>query len=123
MRPNKKLNPETCIKLLLLFERQLKKYNSIFDNDFYQLNYVISRKRFPGDIEIKIIFSIVRHKIFRSQLNESESLKQLLESYCSYFSITDILIVKPFNIKKNKPISNGFNSTPIEERLSIEIYR
>jgi len=123
MKPYKQKSPEAYIRLLNLFERELKKYHTIFDNDSYQINYVLSRKKYTNDCEIKVVFSIQRTSIFRKLIKESQNLKRLLETYCRYFSVSDILIVRPYTQKRGKLNGNEIITNPIEERLSFEMYR
>jgi hypothetical protein len=123
MKPHKQKSPEAYIRLLNLFERELKKYHTIFDNDSYQINYVLSRKKYTNDCEIKVVFSIQRTSIFRKLIKESQNLKRLLETYCRYFSVSDILIVRPYTQKRGKLNGDEIITTPIEERLSFEMYK
>lgn len=123
MKPYKRKSPEAYVRLLTLFERELKKYHPVFDGNSYQLNYVISRKKFTNDSEIKVVYSIFKTTIFRGLLKESQNLKRLLENYCRYFSVSEILIVRPYNRKREKSSEDEISHTPIEERLSFEMYR
>jgi hypothetical protein len=123
MKPYKQKSPEAYIRLLNLFERELKKYHTIFENNSYQINYVLSRKKYTNDCEIKVVFSIQRTTIFRKLINESQNLKRLLETYCRYFSVSDILIVRPYRQKRGKSTGDEITTIPIEERLTIEMYR
>jgi hypothetical protein len=124
MKPSHRKRLESYIRLLRLFEVELKSYHQVFDNDFYKINYIIKRERFSNDAQLKITLTIIKQSLWMFLKNESDSLKGILENYCRYFSVSDITIVRPLLFqtdgKRNKSLHNHI--PPIEERVSFDLY-
>ena len=124
MKLYKRKNQESYIKLLVLFETELKMYNKIFDNKNYSLKYIVSRNQFSNSAEIRIIMSIIKKPLWILFVYDPYNLKSILESYCNYFSVKDITIVRPLNFEGSNKISTIIIPTPpIEERVSFEFFR
>ena len=117
MKLYKRKNQESYIKLLVLFENELKRYHKIFDNENYTLNYLVSRNQCSDSVEIKITMSISKKPLWILFIYDPNILKSILESYCNYFSVKEVTIVRPFNF-------GGSNITPpIEERVLFEFFK
>lgn len=110
------------IRLLRLFETHLREYHKVFDNDYYKISYIIQRERCTDDAEVKITLTILEKTIWMNLSNESDNLKQMLESYSMYFSVSDITIVRPYLLKQGANEKNPHQIPPIEERVSFNLY-
>jgi hypothetical protein len=124
MKPSKRKSLEGYIRLFSLFEKHLKEYHKVFDNDFYKITYIVQRERYSNDARIKVILTILRQPLWVLLISESQNLKSLLENYSRYFSVTDITIVRPFNLKPSKKLIKKplFQPQTIEERVSFELF-
>ena len=125
MKLYKRKEQESYLKLLLLFETELKRYNKIFDNEYYSLNYIVSRDQFSNSAEIRVTISITKKPLWILFIHDPRILKSLLESYCNYFSIKDLTIVRSFNFGGSNKISTTVAkpNPPIEERVSFEFFK
>ena len=85
MKLYKRKNQESYIKLLVLFETELKMYNKIFDNKNYSLKYIVSRNQFSNSAEIRITMSIIKKPLWILFVYDPYNLKSILESYCNYY--------------------------------------
>lgn len=125
MKPSKRKKLDSYIKLFTLFERELKLSHKLYDNDYYYFNYIVSREYFSDKAKIKVILTIFRNPLWDIFQGEPYNLRQILESYCRYFSISDITIVKPYNFligeRKSNPVMSGI--AKIEDRVSFECFR
>jgi len=124
MKLYKRKDQESYIKLLLLFEMELKKYNKIFDNENYSLSYIVSRDEFSSSAEIRVTMSITKKPLWIIFIYDPRILKRILESYCNYFTVKDVTLVRPFNFGGSNKISTATNpNLPIEERVLFEFFR
>lgn len=123
MIPNPRKKLESYIRLLNLFELELKRYHSIFDNNKYRIDYVIKRERFSNDVEIKLIVTILQFQMWRSFTRDPVDLKRILGNYCSYFSVSDFTIVRPIRLysQRNTP-KTLLSIPPIEERVGFDLF-
>jgi hypothetical protein len=125
MRPFKKKSPESYVRLLKIFERELRNYDEAFANNYYQINYLLSRVSHTNEMKIKIVFSIFRNIVWRKVSERGINIKELLESYCRYFNVDDVVVVRPFVISPSttRNTSNTVNlPPPIEERVLFEMF-
>lgn len=124
MHPLQRKSLASYIRLLRLFETHLKDYHSVFDNDYYKIQYIIQRERYSNDAYIKVIFTILRNPFWKLLVGENENVKVLLENYSRYFSVTDITIVRPLSLKhgKREKKSVFFQIQPIEERVTFDLF-
>jgi hypothetical protein len=124
MKPNHRKRLESYIRLLRLFEIELKSYHQVFDNEFYKIYYIIKRERYSNDVQVKIVLTVIKQSLWMFLKDETESLKRILENYCRYFSVSDITIVRPLLFqtdgKRSKSLHNHI--PPIEERVSFDLY-
>jgi hypothetical protein len=124
MKLYKRKNQESYIKLLVLFENELKRYHKIFDNENYTLNYIVSRDQCSDSVELKVTLSISKKPLWILFIYDPNILKSILESYCNYFSVKEVTIVRPFNFGGSNKTSSDINTAPpIEERVSFEFFR
>jgi hypothetical protein len=125
MKPYKKKSPESYVRFLKIFERELRNYDEAFDNEFYQLNYTLTRVSHTNMMKIKVVLSVYRNVIWRKLSERGINLKELLESYCFYFNVDEVVVVRPFAIPMGT-IRNSSNlsemSSPIEQRVSFEMF-
>jgi hypothetical protein len=123
MRPNHKKKLHSYIRLLNLFELELKKYHSLFDNNNYQIDYVIKRERYSSDVEIRLTLTILKLKMWRNFAKEPFVLKRILGDYCNYISVSDFTIVRnlQLNIEKNS-VKNKISILPLEKRVGFDLF-
>lgn len=117
------LKYDGCHRVLELFEKTLKSYHSIFDNEYYQLQYVISFEENSDTYNIRLYFIILKNKIRKIIHEEKIDLKELLSSCCDYFSIGDHHIILPYlhnyDIIGSKLVDNN---TKLSERVFLDLY-
>ena len=123
MKPLKRKNQESYVRLLSLFERELKRYHKVFDNEYYSLHYVLRRKQYTNDIEIRVTMNIIKKPLWLILIDEPYNLKNLLEQYSRYFSVKDVTIVRPFLLSHARKSQNEIVLPKIEERISFEFFR
>ena len=123
MKPLKRKNQESYLRLLSLFERELKQYHKVFDNEYYSLHYVLRRKQYTNDIEIRVTMNIIKKPLWLILIEEPYNLKNLLEQYSRYFSVKDVTIVRPFLLSHARKSQNEIVLPKIEERISFEFFR
>ena len=123
MRLLKRKNHESYVRLLSLFERELKRYHKVFDNDYYSLNYILSREQFTNDVEIRVTMNVIKKPLWLILIDEPYNLKNLLEQYSRYFSVKDVTIVRPFLLSHARKSQNEIVLPKIEERISFEFFR
>ena len=123
MRLLKRKNHESYVRLLSLFERELKRYHKVFDNEYYLLHYVLSREQFTNDVEIRVTMNIIKKPLWLILIDEPYNLKNLLEQYSRYFSVKDVTIVRPFLLSHTRKSQNEIVLPKIEERISFEFFR
>lgn len=123
MRLLKRKNQESYVRLLSLFERELKRYHKVFDNEYYSLHYVLSREQFTNDVEIRVTMNVIKKPLWLILIDEPYNLKNLLEQYSRYFSVKDVTIVRPFLLSHARKSQNEIVLPKIEERISFEFFR
>lgn len=125
MKPYTRKSLESYIRILSFFERELKQYDESYNNDFYQINYIVSREQFSNDADIKIILTILKKPFWNNLFNEPFNLKKTLRNYAAYFSITDVTIVRPLSltIRSNKVKQLLVEIPKLEDRVSFEFFR
>ena len=123
MRHMQRRRLESYIKLLRLFESHLKVYHKLFNNDFYTVNYIIQRERYTNEVHVKLIFTILRAPFWKLVIGEQENIRNILENYCRYFSVTDITIVRALILqnKDEAKKSSIFQKLPLEDRVSFDL--
>jgi hypothetical protein len=123
MRHMQRRRLESYIKLLRLFESHLKVYHKLFNNDFYTVNYIIQRERYTNEVNVKLIFTILRAPFWKLVIGEQENIRNILENYCRYFSVTDITIVRALILqnKDEAKKSSIFQKLPLEDRVSFDL--
>ncbi len=113
---------ERYIKLFSIFETELIKYNKVFEKEDYVLSYVIGKTILSKDYDIGVTLSIMKNPLWTRYFNEPRNLKQLFQSYCNYFSIKDIKIVRPFKrVYRDATVSNL--KLPLEDRIYFEFFK
>jgi hypothetical protein len=120
MKPFKRKKDEGYTRVLGLFENELKVYHPAFANESYRINYLIRRENHTNQADIKIIFTILDSGFLKKPFSEPNNLKDLLERFCRYFTISEVLIVRP--ILKNTTLVRKFkNVSSISERAYFEL--
>lgn len=113
---------EKYIRLFSIFESELIKYNKVFEKEDYVLSYIIGKTILSKDYDITVTLSIKKNPLLAKYYDEPRNIKTLLQSYCNYFSISDIKIVRPF--KRFQPnVSTHTISPPLEDRIFFEFFK
>jgi len=113
---------ERYYRLFTIFEKELKNYSKIFGKEDYVITYVISKTLLSKDYEVSVTLSIRKNPLWTRYFDEPRNLKTLLQSYCNYFSIKDIRIVRPFKRFQRNVITPQI-SLPLEERIFFEFFK
>jgi hypothetical protein len=123
MKPNFQQKLKSYIRLLKLFEQDLKKYHQLFENDDYKIEYIVRRDRYSNEIEFILVVSIFKVRLWREITRENNTVRKSLENYCRYFSITKYSVVRPLKLKssRHKELPTT-NIPPIEERVGFDLY-
>ena len=122
MKPFKRRSYDAYLRLVSLFEKELKNYHPIFQKDYYSIHYIISREQYTNDSDVTILFKIQRKVLWFELRKEPKNLKEILESYSKYFSITKVIISKPYEFNKRNDLSRNL-IVPIQERVSFELFK
>ena len=109
-------------RLFSIFESELKNYSKIFEKEDYVITYVISKTLLSKDYEVAVTFSIRKNPLWLKYSYEPRDLRTLLQSYCNYFSINDIKIIRPFK-KFEKNVATPHVSIPLEEIIFFEFFK
>jgi hypothetical protein len=113
---------ESYVRVLKLFEYELKKYYQVFDNDDYKIEYIVRRDRYSNEIEFILVISILKVRLWREITRENAGVRKSLENYIRYFSITNYSVVRPLKLKSSR--IKEMPSTkipPIEERVGFDL--
>ena len=113
---------EKYIRLFSIFESELVKYNKVFEKEDYVLTYVIGKTLLSKDYDIGVTLSIMKNPLWTRYFDEPRNLKQLFQSYCNYFSIKDIKIVRPLK-RVYRQASEPIQKIPLEERIFFEFFK
>jgi hypothetical protein len=113
---------ESYLRLVTIFEQELKNYHSIFQKEYYTIHYIVSREQYTNIIEVTVLFKIQRKVLWFELRREPRNLKQLIESFAKYFSFSKIIIVKPYNFRKRDDILKNV-VPPIQDRISFELFK
>lgn len=113
---------ERYYRLFTIFEMGLKSYSKIFEKEDYILTYVVSKTSLSKDYEVSVTLSISKNPLWGRYFDEPRNLKSLLQSYCNYFSIKDITIVRPFK-RFERNTASSLNTLPLEDRIFFEFYK
>ena len=121
MAKHKLQKKEKYLRLLTLFEQNLRTYHPIFQHGNYEMSYNISNFQFPNDyvISVELITRLTSSSSIMSL--KKESLHKVFASYCNYFSITDFKIVRPFD-RMHRIDSLFYESIPISKRITLSHY-
>jgi hypothetical protein len=103
------------LRFLTIFETQLKTYDEHFNNDYYQMSYVVHRCLFTGDFTVETTMTIWNKKYFFDRIETTYQFLSSLKSFCAVFSIQDVRIVRQWK----KPTNHSLN---LEERVGYGIY-
>jgi hypothetical protein len=113
---------ERYYRLFTIFEMGLKSYSKIFEKEDYVITYVISKTLLSKDFEVSVTLSIRKNPLWARYFDEPRNLKSLLQSYCNYFSITEIKIVRPFK-RFERTVATPNISIPLEDRIFFEFFK
>ena len=122
MRPSSITGRQKYIRLLTIFETELKKYNKVFEKEDYTITYVIGKTILSKDYDIGVTLSIIKNPLLNRFFEEPRTLKQLFQLYCNYFSIRDIKIVRPFKRVYRDAVTLQ-KELPLEDRISFEFFK
>jgi hypothetical protein len=122
MKTTFNIGKEKYFRLFSIFEKGLKNYSKIFEKEDYILTYVISKTLLSKDYEVSVTLSIRKNPLWARYFDEPRNLKTLLQSYCNYFSITDIRVIRPFN-RFERNVGKPHIAIPLEERIFFEFFK
>jgi hypothetical protein len=122
MRPCITQGKDKYFRLFSIFESELKNYSKIFEKEDYVITYVISKTLLSKDYEVAVTFSIRKNPLWLKYSYEPRDLRTLLQSYCNYFSINDIKIIRPFK-RFERNVAIPHISLPLEERIYFEFFK
>jgi hypothetical protein len=122
MKNSLNLNKRKYFRLFSIFEKGLKNYSKIFEKEDYVLTYVISKTLLSKDYEVSVTLSIRKNPLWARYFDEPRNLKTLLQSYCNYFSIKDVRIIRPFKSFERKVATPNI-SIPLEDRIFFEFFK
>jgi len=122
MKTTFNIGKEKYFRLFSIFEKGLKNYSKIFEKEDYVLTYVISKTLLSKDYEVAVTLSIKKNPLWAKYSDEPRNLKTLLQSYCNYFSITEIRIVRPFK-RFERNVVTPHISIPLEDRIFFEFFK
>jgi hypothetical protein len=122
MKTTFNIGKEKYFRLFSIFEKGLKNYSKIFEKEDYVLTYVISKTLLSKDYEVDVTLSIKKNPLWAKYSDEPRNLKTLLQSYCNYFSIKDIRIIRPFK-RFERNVATPHVSIPLEDRIFFEFFK
>jgi ketopantoate reductase len=94
----------------------------IFEKEDYVITDVISKTLLSKDYDVAVTFSIRKNPLWLKYSYEPRDLRTLLQSYCNYFSINDIKIIRPFKRFESNVVTLR-NSIPLEDRMFFEFFK
>jgi hypothetical protein len=103
------------LRFLTIFETQLKTYDEHFNNDYYQMSYIVHRCLFTNDFTVETTMTIWNKKYFFDRIETTYQFLSSLKSFCAVFSIQEVRIVRQLK----KPTNHLLN---LEERIGYGIY-
>jgi hypothetical protein len=106
---------KNIFRFLTIFETRLKNYDEYFNNDYYQLNYIVHRCFFTDSFTVDVTMAIWNKNYFFDRVETTHQILSSLKSYCAIFSIRQIRIVRQLK-KSNKHLLN------LEERTTYGVY-
>ena len=122
MKTTFNIGKERYYRLFTIFEKGLKNYSKIFEKEDYVLTYVISKTLLSKDYEVAVTLSIKKNPLWAKYSDEPRNLKTLLQSYCNYFSIKEIMIIRPFK-RFERNVATPHISIPLEDRIFFEFFK
>ena len=110
------------ILLLEKFEKHITKFNPVFNQLDYSLQYILKKKAGADEFEIEVIFRLNSKPSWLVFIDEPRDLSEILSTYILIFGISNcrILMSRPYwfnkDLSKQEPI-------PIRERIHLELFR
>ncbi len=106
---------KNILRFLTIFETRLKNYDEYFNNDYYQLSYIVHRCFFTDSFTVDVTMTIWNKNFFFDRVETTHRILSSLKSYCAIFSIQQIRIVRQLK----KPTKHLLN---LEERTTYGVY-
>jgi hypothetical protein len=106
---------KNILRFLTIFETRLKNYDEYFNNDYYQLSYIVHRCFFTDSFTVDVTMTIWNKDFFFDRIETTHQILSSLKSYCTIFSIQQIRIVRQLK----KPTTHLLN---LEERTTYGVY-
>ena len=115
MKSSSSQQQRNILRFLTIFETELKIYYEHFNNNYYQMSYVVHRCLFTGDFTVETTMTIWNKKYFFDRIETTYHFLSSLKSFCAVFSIQEVRIVRQLK----KPTNHILN---LEERVGYGIY-
>ena len=92
LRGKKKL--DAYIKLLEIFERELKKHHVFFSAGGYEIRYIITSKVFEEKFEVEITLYTKRYRKHHTFLNETKTYYERLKGFAYLFGFKNVQMLR-----------------------------
>ena len=103
LRGKKKL--DAYIKLLEIFERELKKHHVFFSAGGYEIRYIITSKVFEEKFDVEITLYTKRYRKHHTFLNETKTYYERLKGFAYLFGFKNVQMLRSLDkIKTFKEI-------------------
>ena len=122
MKTTFNIGKEKYFRLFTIFEKGSKNYSKIFEKEDYVLTYVISKTLLSKNYEVSVTLSIRKNPLWARYFDEPRNLKTLLQSYCNYFSIRDVRIIRPFK-RFERYFAIPHISISLEDKIFFEFFK
>lgn len=105
------------IRLLELFERELPRYRPILNQENIHTRYIIKKKKFSNDFDVKILFQIKKEEFWKLYSYRPRQMKREIRTFTELFSFSDFSILKPIEFSQTiSPVPS------IKERITFEYF-
>ena len=115
MKSSSSQQQRNILRFLAIFETELKIYDKHFNNDYYQMSYVVHRCLFTDDFTVETTMTIWNKQYFFDRIETTYQFLSSLKSFCAVFSIQQVKIVRQLKQPTNY-------SLKLEERIGYGIY-
>ena len=116
LRGKKKL--DAYIKLLEIFERELKKHHVFFSAGGYEIRYIITSKVFEEKFDVEITLYTKRYRKHHTFLDETKTYFQRLKGFAYLFGFKNVQMLR--SLDKIKTFNDPeYISIPVRQRIAM----